>query len=56
MSMRRCSFSLCLICTGFGLFIPSLMAQGGPPLGFVNKLGQDMDVRSGAHQPSVGQG
>ena len=47
--MRRASFSLHLICTaGFALFIPSLMAQDGPPLGFVSKLGQDMDVRSGA--------
>ena len=28
--------------------LPSAFAQGGPPTGFITKLGQDMDVRSGA--------
>jgi hypothetical protein len=30
------------------LSAPSILAQSGPPTGFVTKLGQDMDVRSGA--------
>ena len=30
------------------LSVPAALAQSGPPLGFVTKLGQDMDVRSGA--------
>jgi hypothetical protein len=46
--MRRASFSRQSLWTaGFALFIPSLMAQGSPPLGFVTKLGQEVDVRSG---------
>ena len=46
--MQHASFSRHLICAaGFALLIPSVMAQSGPPLGFVTKLGQDMDVRSG---------
>jgi len=30
------------------LSVPSVLAQGGPPIGFVTKLGQDMDIRSGS--------
>jgi hypothetical protein len=32
--------------------MPAALAQGGPPLGFVTKLGQDMDVRSGTVIPA----
>jgi hypothetical protein len=44
--MRRSSLCVQLIYTA-ALSIPTLMAQG-PPLGFVSKLGEEMDVRSGA--------
>jgi hypothetical protein len=30
------------------LSMPLALAQGGPPLGFITKLGQELDVRSGA--------
>jgi hypothetical protein len=33
------------------LSVPSVLAQGGPAPGFVTKLGQEIDVRSGARIP-----
>jgi hypothetical protein len=33
------------------LSVPFVLAQGGPPTGFITKLGQEIDVRSGARIP-----
>ena len=44
--MNRPNSLLILMLAGV-LSVPCALAQGGPPLGFVTKLGQDMDVRSG---------
>jgi hypothetical protein len=46
--MRLARVSLQLVsATGFALLVPSLIAQSTPPLGFVDKLGFEVDVRSG---------
>src|SRR5437667_1720063 len=45
--MRHVMLGLALTCLAALVFVPPAVAQEGPPLGFVNKLGQDIDIRSG---------
>src|SRR6266567_270920 len=45
--MRHVVRGLALTCLVTLISVPLAVAQGGPPLGFVNKLGQDIDIRSG---------
>ena len=45
--MRHVVLGLALTCLAALVSVPPAVAQEGPPLGFVNKLGQDIDIRSG---------
>jgi hypothetical protein len=45
--MQRSKLSLCLVTLCSGMLLGTAAAQSGPPLGFVNKLGVEVDVRSG---------
>src|SRR5437016_4981962 len=45
--MRNLVRGLALTCLATLISVLLAVAQGGPPLGFVNKLGQDIDIRSG---------
>src|SRR5713101_8972124 len=45
--MRHVVLGLALTCLAVLVSVPPAVAQEGPPLGFVNKLGQDIDIRSG---------
>jgi hypothetical protein len=45
--MQRTKLLLCLFTLCSGMLVCSAAAQSGPPLGFVNKLGIEIDVRSG---------
>src|SRR5712691_3834092 len=44
--MRHVVLGLALTCLAALVPVPPAVAQEGPPLGFVNKLGQDIDIRS----------
>ncbi len=44
--MRRVVLGLALTCSAVLVVTPPALAQGGPPPGFVNKLGHEIDVRS----------
>src|SRR6266496_211972 len=46
--MRHVVLGLALTCSAVIVSIPRAVAQEGPPPGFVNKLGQEIDVRSGS--------
>ncbi len=46
--MRHIMLGLACTCSAALVIAPLAPAQEGPALGFVNKLGQDMDVRSGS--------
>lgn len=45
--MYRSIVLLCLLALCSAVLVQPVLAQGVPPLGFVNKLGQEIDVRSG---------
>src|SRR5712691_8854158 len=45
--MRHVVLGLAFTCLAALVSVPPAVAQEGPPLGFVNKLGQDIDIRSG---------
>lgn len=45
--MQLSKLSLCLFALCSAMALGTAAAQSGPPLGFVNKLGVDVDVRSG---------
>jgi hypothetical protein len=45
--MQRAKLFLCLVTSCSGMLLCTAAAQSGPPLGFVNKLGIEVDVRSG---------
>ncbi len=45
--MRHVVLGLAVTCLAALVSVPPAVAQEGPPLGFVNKLGQDIDIRSG---------
>jgi hypothetical protein len=45
--MYRVIVVLCLLALCSTVLVRPALAQGGPPLGFVRKLGQEIDVRSG---------
>jgi hypothetical protein len=46
--MYRVIAVLCLLALCSAVLVQTALAQGSPPLGFVNKLGQEIDVRSGS--------
>jgi hypothetical protein len=41
-------FGLALTCLSALVSVPPAAGQDGPPLGFINKLGQDIDIRTGS--------
>jgi hypothetical protein len=45
--MKRANVLFCLVSLCFGILLSTAAAQSPPPLGFVNKLGLEIDVRSG---------
>ena len=45
--MQRAKCSLCLVALCSAMLFSTAAAQSGPPLGFVNKLGVEVDMRSG---------
>ncbi len=45
--MYRIMVLLCLLALGSAVLVQPAFAQGTPPTGFVNKLGLEIDVRSG---------
>jgi len=45
--MKRENVLFCLVSLCFGILLSTAAAQSPPPLGFVNKLGLEIDVRSG---------
>jgi len=45
--MRHILLGLALTCLAALVSVPPALAQEGTPLGFVSKLGQDIDIRSG---------
>jgi hypothetical protein len=45
--MQRAKCSLCFVALCSVVLLCTAAAQSGPPLGFVNKLGVEVDMRSG---------